>query len=335
MEPEDQKEKPSYEQLLAELQGLKSGGPSEADIKSDEESRKSAKMGAVLEALGAGLGRASDTLFQGYTGKAVANPSGGYENNAIRQYLSDKADKRRASQEAADQKFKLAQYMQQQKMAEGRNAKEDSQFSENVKLKREEMAQKERLAQAAAAAKSAAGGPGGRALTSGTAKEIGEFDAAIDMADRLKKLYDNKAASTGSSALSYIPGTDAFEYDKDRDVAAQTIGGILEGGKLTEEDYNRYRDMLPKPTDTNSVAQVKVDAIKELITARKRGGVEALGQSGYNVANIPVAERKDIPSRAQGGKLLSGSATASDGPQEKTVNGKRYQKVEGGWKRID
>lgn len=128
----------------------------------------------------------------------------------------------------------------------------------------------------------------GKTITAGTAKEIGEYDSAVNMADRLQNLYTEKASGFGSSLTQFIPSSQANQYEKDRAVAAQTIGGILEGGKLTEEDYNRYYKMLPDPADTNEIAQVKINAIKQLISARKRGAVEALGQAGFDISQIPT-----------------------------------------------
>ncbi len=121
----------------------------------------------------------------------------------------------------------------------------------------------------------------GAKVTSGTAQEIGSFDSAQDMLDQLGAKYNALAAAPGSGAKAMIPGTDANLYEKNRNVAAQTIGIILEKGKLTDSDYQRYRDMMPKPTDRNDVAAEKIAAVRNLIAAKRRGEIGGLKQSGF------------------------------------------------------
>lgn len=123
-------------------------------------------------------------------------------------------------------------------------------------------------------------------VTSQTAQEIGSFDAAVDMANQLEAKYNQLASSGGSGLKSFIPGSDANKYEKNRDYAAQTIGVILEKGKLTDRDYDRYRAMLPGPTDTNTIAAEKMMALKNLITAKKRGEIGGLEQSGFQTAGF-------------------------------------------------
>lgn len=153
-------------------------------------------------------------------------------------------------------------------------------------------------------------------ITAATASQVGGYDAALKVVDKLDKGYDKLASAKGSGIKSYIPGTDSNLYEKDRDVAAQTIGTILEGGKLSDRDYPRYRKMLPGPEDTNSQKKEKVDALKQLIAIKRNGEVGGLGDAGYDVSGYSNAD------------------TAVAAPERKMINGVMYEKVNGGWKKV-
>ncbi len=157
----------------------------------------------------------------------------------------------------------------------------------------------------------------GQKITAGTAKEVGEIDAAVAMADSLWTSYEKNARGFGSGLKAMLPGADANLYEKGRDVAAQTIGGILEGGKLTEQDYARYRKMLPGPGDTNEQAQAKYQAIKSLINEKRKGAIGGLSASGFDTSGFSQSP-----------------ASTLTAPQTKVINGATYQKVEGGWKAV-
>lgn len=135
----------------------------------------------------------------------------------------------------------------------------------------------------------------GKQLAAGTAVSLGELGTAIDQLNEVKEAWQKSASGTGSGLKSMFRGTEANEYEDLRDVAAQTIGGILEGGKLTNEDYERYKSMLPSPWDTESKALGKVENIRNLINLRKEGSIKALGATGYNIEGMRKRENAPPP----------------------------------------
>lgn len=126
---------------------------------------------------------------------------------------------------------------------------------------------------------------GGHVLPAGEASQVGQYDAALSQLDNLAKQHGLKTGVM-SWLTQHLPGTDAAKYEDLRKVAAQGIGYILEGGKLTESDLVRYMEMLPAPTDSLDRAQNKVDALRRDIAGRKTSKLEGLGKAGYNVSGF-------------------------------------------------
>lgn len=149
--------------------------------------------------------------------------------------------------------------------------------------------QQKRQQTAAAWAAAEARGDGGQKLPAGNAKELGEATAAVQNAQELYKSWNSDAGSAGSWLMSFLPGTAARRYGDKKKAAAQVIGGYLEGGKLTETDFDRYINMLPEESDGKKRAEEKISAIVSLIAKRQSQQKKALAGSGYNVSGIPDA----------------------------------------------
>jgi hypothetical protein len=133
----------------------------------------------------------------------------------------------------------------------------------------------------------------GPTIPAGEAAQVASYDAALQQLDNLAKQHGVKTG--GMSWLTqHLPGTDASKYDDLRRVAAQGIGYILEGGKLTESDLVRYMEMLPSPTDGLERAQNKVEALRRDIAGRKGSKLEGLDRAGYNVTGF----RDEMPVRS-------------------------------------
>jgi hypothetical protein len=150
-----------------------------------------------------------------------------------------------------------------------------------------------------------------QSIPGGTAKEVGEYDAAMNMASLVETRYLGGAADPGASAKQFIPASNASQYNKERRVAAQTIGTILEGGKLTDPDFGRYYDMLPDPSDSNETASKKMAMIKQLIVYKRQGALSGLKNAGFDTNKFD-ASNVDTASKIPPG--LSGTALASPGP---------------------
>jgi hypothetical protein len=180
-----------------------------------------------------------------------------------------------------------------------REAQRKEELAQANKFKNAELGlKKQELAQKGTEKKSGTQVPGS------VAAELGQFDSAVAMADDAMKSYMEKASSPGSSVKSWLPGSDANQYEKERDVTAQAIGTILEGGKLTEQDYDRYKAMLPSPIDTNQIAQTKITAIKNLIEQRRKGKIQGLAQTGFDVSGVQQREPTGFAKAGAGGGIM-------------------------------
>jgi len=66
-------------------------------------------------------------------------------------------------------------------------------------------------------------------------------------------------------------------------LAMQAAGKIMEGGKLAAGDEMKYRQMLPRPGDSDDVVRQKVAGMKDFLRALAQARAKGLQESGYNV----------------------------------------------------
>jgi hypothetical protein len=118
-------------------------------------------------------------------------------------------------------------------------------------------------------------------VPSEVAGNVGKFDSATQLVDDLDAAWD---ANTGtfSGVTQFLPNTDAGKYNDQAKIAAQTIGSILENGKLTDNDYAKYLAMLPTPGDSKATKANKIATLKRQIELKKKGALSGLEQAGYN-----------------------------------------------------
>jgi hypothetical protein len=218
-------------------------------------------------------------------------------------------DKDRASREQLN-KYLMGKLLDQEgrvssaKLQRGKLEQEAEEAANRNKLERDKLAQEAAIEKAKLAAASSKTKKEGTQVPGSVAAELGQFDSAVAMADDAMKSYMEKASSPGSSVKSWLPGSDANQYEKERNVTAQAIGTILEGGKLTEQDYDRYKAMLPSPSDTNQIAQTKVTAIKNLIEQRRKGKIQGLAQTGFDVSGVQQREPTGFAKAGAGGGIM-------------------------------
>ncbi len=157
-------------------------------------------------------------------------------------------------------------------------------------------------------------------IPASTATKVGSYDSALKMVDDLEKEYNGKASGTFSSIKGAFPGTEADKYEKAADMAAQSLGTILEGGKLSDADYKiKYKPMVPRKGDTNGVAAQKTLLIKKLLHEKRKGEIEGLQQSGFDVSGFtPGMKDEDIKSGINVGGGEATAAPALKAPEEMT-----------------
>lgn len=90
-------------------------------------------------------------------------------------------------------------------------------------------------------------------------------------------------------------GKRAKTFDAQMKVNAQVIGKSLEGGKLTDQDIDRYRSMLPNLNDSPDAAKAKVDVLQNMLAQKQQAEQGALEQAGYNVGKISNSPTKANP----------------------------------------
>lgn len=135
-------------------------------------------------------------------------------------------------------------------------------------------------------------GAGGKPVTGEQAQKIGEQDAALAQLGSLRE--DAKGQSYGISgwAQNLLPNrvkpSKRREFESKIDRVTQNLAKALEGGKLSEGDVPRYREMLANAVDSEAAFNAVLDAIdtevRTKITAEKR----ALKSSGYAVPDTGI-----------------------------------------------
>lgn len=154
----------------------------------------------------------------------------------------------------------------------------------------------------------------GKALSGEQTKDIADFDAADMQLNSLSSAIDKNSEAMGPIAgrlAALNPyGTKTKAFDSQMKIAAQNIGKSLEGGKLTDMDITRYREMLPSLHDTPELAKEKIANLQELISQRRQAAVGTMGNAGYNVKRLA----QPAPSQGARNGLGVRSAQAGDQP---------------------
>jgi hypothetical protein len=147
------------------------------------------------------------------------------------------------------------------------------------------------------------------------AADVGGLKAANSMLADLDRLRKQKTGAL-SGVTQYLPGTDATQYRDATRVVAQTVGNILEGGKLSDADKPYYLSLLPTAGDSDERARAKLDFITRQLEAKAAGQVEGLGRAGYSTAGLQSMAQPPVQNPT--------------GPS-KVINGKTYVPTAQGW----
>lgn len=123
-------------------------------------------------------------------------------------------------------------------------------------------------------------------VTAGEAAKVGDMDAALSLVSDLRKNFKDKT-SLASFVAQYYPGSESMKYEDQRKVAAQIIGGILEGGKLSESDLPRYLDMIPSATTGETRGTAQLATMERQLRTRRAATLNSLGQAGYDTSGFP------------------------------------------------
>ena len=143
----------------------------------------------------------------------------------------------------------------------------------------------------------------GAKLPATQAEALGDANASFKALEEAKNIHTGNADMFGPFAgrLSSMAGS--FEIgdvgkkfkalDAKLKINAQTIGKYLEGGKLTDEDIERYKAMLPNYKDSVEVAHDKALTLQNLISDKQKAHAAAFSEAGYNIGNIKLSPRAE------------------------------------------
>lgn len=143
----------------------------------------------------------------------------------------------------------------------------------------------------------------GKELTAQQTESLSGHDSSMqqlaDIENMIQQAPDSFGPVAGRLAGMNPYNTTQKSIEAMTKIAAQNIGKSLEGGKLTDQDIERYRKMLPNTTDTPDVALSKIGILKRLIQQRRSSDLNAFGRAGYNV------EQFEMPSLPQQQAMVS------------------------------
>lgn len=123
------------------------------------------------------------------------------------------------------------------------------------------------------------------------AAKLGNYKAATK---ELAALEDAFKSKTGifSAVASSLPATAATEYEDQRRTAAQAIGTILEGGKLTDADTPKYMAMIPAASDSEARKAAKLVTLRRVLANARDSQLTGLHDAGYDTSGF---EARTVP----------------------------------------
>lgn len=303
------------------------------DVAAAEDKSNLANLNANLGEAGATIGAAlgggrPDTSFYDRLRQGAGAPVASAEKRAavVRQAL---LDKRKGDAEFAqdstrneldrerlrieDAKAKAAgQSKPRDPLAD---AKTQAEIDE-IKARTEHLGRKGRGGGGAAAA--GAGGdkpkPGAQ-IPASEAAGVGELDAANKTLDELEQNWQAEANQSlvPDGLAQYFGGTKASRYaDETMTGAAQTIGTILEGGKLTDADLPKYMKLLPTAGDSEDRAKSKIAKLRTMIADKKAAKIAGLKAAGFNASGFEAPSATAQPSERDSRAVAWAKANPND-----------------------
>lgn len=138
---------------------------------------------------------------------------------------------------------------------------------------------------------------GGKTLTASETEQLADIKNQLGSIDNIYTDWkkrglgaDNVSAYIGNNLAGYLPNTTTAEYKDNLKQKAQIIGKALEGGKLTDVDYEKYINFLPQPGDTESRAKNRIENLKTALKNAYNVRTKTFGEAGYNTSNLSPIE---------------------------------------------
>jgi hypothetical protein len=126
----------------------------------------------------------------------------------------------------------------------------------------------------------------GKDLPSTEASSLAQLKQGETMLKDLSGNYDKKTGLL-SIITKHLPGFDANRYGNDKLAAAQAIGTILEGGKLTDSDLNeKYLPLMPDAGDSEKTKTEKIATLNRILRQTRKAKIEGFAKAGYDVSGF-------------------------------------------------
>jgi hypothetical protein len=144
-------------------------------------------------------------------------------------------------------------------------------------------------------------------IPASAAEQLGDLKTQFAAAEDLYKDWSGKVGGTSSvggylqlRGGQYIPNTDLASYRDNLKQKAQMIGKALEGGKLTDVDYEKYIHFLPQAGDTTERAEQRIKLLMDEISKKRANLIESFGQAGYSVGGYSGLPKVKVGSDGEG-----------------------------------
>lgn len=143
-----------------------------------------------------------------------------------------------------------------------------------------------------------------RELPAQQIEDLAGIDVAVkelsDLTASYKKAGLGGLAGFAKSQFGIASSDAAKLYEASASPVRQAIGVILEGGKLAEGDIKRYLDMMPKPGDSNAVADQKLESLSRVLGRIKDAKIKSFSQAGFDVGTMaPAAAQPTVDLKKQ------------------------------------
>lgn len=143
-----------------------------------------------------------------------------------------------------------------------------------------------------------------KTLTASETEQLADIKDQLGSLDNIYSDWKTKIGGTtgvadylSNKAAGLIPNSETSEYKANLKQKAQLIGKALEGGKLTDVDYEKYINFLPQPGDTDEMAKSRVKNLQEALKTKYNQRIQTFGEAGYKVGNFSSVENAATPKK--------------------------------------
>ena len=127
---------------------------------------------------------------------------------------------------------------------------------------------------------------GGKSLPAGELSKLAGQETAIALLPDLQASFDSSKSVFGpiqGSVRGLIPyDVTAQDAKSTITLVRQIIGKGLEGGVLRKEDENKYKNILPKLSDTQATVQKKIDLLERTLNKKYKTTIRTFEKGGFD-----------------------------------------------------